>query len=154
MKTTSKLTPADLNSDMGLCLQKGDYDDAADLFALDGVYGWYDRKRVADETAHDAIGVLQMYTLGNLSDDQKRNFSDIIGKQFAKGSGGLKQLCKEISAIGIPDYYPAYMIQHGMNAVMSSLSGKTSSDDGLVKDFDSKAAWSSALDGYLHCPSE
>jgi hypothetical protein len=55
-------------------------------------------------------------------------------------------MCKEVERIGPPAYFPRYMIQHGMGAFLNNGSG-----DGLVKDFDAKAAWQESLAGYLHC---
>ena len=54
----------------------------------------------------------------------------------------------QIERIGAPDYYPRYMVQHGMQAFLIS-----DGSDGLVKDFDAPAAWKQALDSYLHCPA-
>jgi hypothetical protein len=79
--------------------------------------------------------------------DQKQAFDDTV-KKTAGNPDGLAALCKEVARIGPPGYYPRYMIQHGMGAFL-----KTGGDDGLVKDFDAKAAWKNSLDTYLHCPS-
>jgi hypothetical protein len=38
------------------------------------------------------------------------------------------------------------MVQHGMDAVNGKVQG-----NGLLPDFDAKAAWQKSLDGYLHC---
>jgi len=49
-------------------------------------------------------------------------------------------ICTEILRIGTPQYYPGYMIQHGMNAITG-----TNPDDELVKNFDSETAWKQTL---------
>jgi hypothetical protein len=142
----SKYTPPDLYRALGRCLQQDKYREAAFLFALAGVYGRYDTQRVADQTAHQAVAVLRMETFGALSKDKEDAFKKTL--QESLGSpGGLAAACREITRIGPPDYYPRYMIEHGMGEFL-----KDGLSDGLVAGFDPPAAWKRSLDTFLHCP--
>lgn len=145
-KITSRYSPADLYRGLGVCVKKANYKDGAFLFALAGVYGRFDALRVSDTTAHQALGVLKIQTLGPIDkarrEDLMAEVSNIIGD-----SENLHMTCNKIRKIGAPTYHPVYMIQHGMKAFTG---GRT--NRGLVENFDSHAAWDRALESYLHCP--
>lgn len=143
---SNKFTPADLYRGVNTCLKDDNYRDGVFLFALAGVYGRFDTFRVKDKTAHQAITVLMMNTLGSLD----KTKSEFIKSELKKVSGNpnkLQEMCTEIKRIGVPNYHPQYMIQHGMNAFTGG-----NSNSGLVDSFDANAAWVKALDSYLHCP--
>jgi hypothetical protein len=142
----NKYTPTDLYKAVSKCAQAGKYKDGAFLFAVAGVYGRFDTLRVMDKTAHQAVTVARMQALSTLNEDKQAAFKDSLNKTLGNPEG-LAAACKDIVRIGPPNYYPRYMIQHGMGAFLKSGSG-----DGLVKDFDAKAAWKQSLDTYLHCP--
>jgi hypothetical protein len=145
-KLGSKYTPADLYRALSRCVESDKYKEGAFLFALAGVYGRFDSLRVSDNTAHQAITVLQMQALGSKDKSKQAAFQEVLNKTLGNPEG-LAAACKDIVRIGPPDYYPRYMIQHGMGAFLKSGSG-----DGLVKGFDAKAAWKQSLNTYLHCP--
>jgi hypothetical protein len=139
-------TPADLYRGTAECVRKNDLDSAVFMSALAGVYGRYDAFRVSDQTARQAASVVQMKYMGSLSDDEKKQFMARLSA-VAGSAEKLVILCKKIRNISAPNYHPAYMIQHGMNAFVGG-----NSNSGLVQNFDSSAAWEKALDSYLHCP--
>lgn len=143
---SNKYTPADLYKAVSKCANEDKYKEGALLFALAGVYGRFDTFRVADNTAHQAVTVLGMQAFGSLDKGKERAFKEGL-KNILGTPDGLAATCKEIIVLGPPDYYPSYMIQHGMNAFLKSGSGS-----GLVADFDVKIAWKKSLDAYLHCP--
>lgn len=145
-KLENKYTPTDLYKAVSKCAQTAKYKDGAFLFAVAGVYGRFDTLRVTDKSAHQAVTVAQMQALSILDKDKQTAFKDSLNKTLGNPEG-LAATCKEIVRIGPPNYYPRYMIQHGMGAFLKSDAG-----DGLVKDFDTKAAWKQSLDTYLHCP--
>jgi hypothetical protein len=59
----------------------------------------------------------------------------------------LRAMCAEIKTVGPPNYYPAYMVQHGINAFTGG------SPSGSVKaDFNVQEAWEKALVVFLNCP--
>jgi hypothetical protein len=67
----------------------------------------------------------------------------------------LPMVCTKIKLIGAPDYYPEYMINHGLRAFpgQSKADSKQPAGNGLIIDFSAKDAWEKSLDIYLHCPS-
>lgn len=145
-KLSSKYSPADLYKALSKCAEQGAHKEGAFLFALAGVYGRYDTFRVADATAHQAVAVLLMQALAPLGKEKETEFREGI-KATLVNPEGRAAVCKDIARIGPPNYYPRYMIQHGMDAFL-----KKGPSDGLVKDFEAEAAWQKSLDTYLHCP--
>jgi len=140
-------TPPDLYNGFVECINQDNYSSAVFFFALAGTYAYYDNFRVADITAHDAKSVLIQQTLVSLDSIHKNAFEQELQNTIGN-SDKLLEICNEISRIGAPQYYPRYMIQHGMNAFTDGNSG-----DGLAKNFDSDTAWKTSLDSYLHCPN-
>ena len=86
---------------------------------------------------------MTMYFFSEKKDTLMKELQNTLGN-----NDKLPEICNELSRIGAPQYYPSYMIQHGMNAIIGS-----DTEDALVKNFDSDAAWKESLDGYLHCPN-
>jgi len=140
-------TPPDLYNGMTECINQGNYSSAAFFFALAGTYAYYDTLRVADVTAHDAKDVLIQQNVRSLDDIQRETVGLEI-QNTLENPDKLPAVCDELLRIGAPQYHPRYMIQHGMNAITG---GNT--EDELVKDFDSDAAWIKALTDYIHCPN-
>ncbi|WP_243375411.1 hypothetical protein [Geotalea sp. SG265] len=145
-KVENKLTPADLYTGSVKCVEQDKYKEGVFLFALAGVYGYFDTLRVADTTAHQAVSVLSMTVLDSMDENKNETFIQTVEKTLGTPAS-LKETCKEIKRIGPPIYYPRYMIQHGMGAFVGSRSGYE-----LMPKFDSVAAWKESLDKYLHCP--
>ena len=57
----------------------------------------------------------------------------------------FSRLCSTMKTLGPPDYYPEYMILHGMKAFLG-IEG-----DGLKPDFDSDRQWGKILRNNLSC---
>lgn len=146
-KVESKYTPIDLYRAMSKCIDLGKHKEGAFLFAIAGVYGRFDTLRVSDKTAHEAVAAARMQVSIALDKNKQTAFQENV-KAILGNPEGLAAACKEIARIGPPDYFPRYMIQHGLSA----FSKKSGAGDELVKDFDAKAAWKKSLDTYLHCP--
>lgn len=142
---TNKHNPADILNGMGKCIELQKFEKAAKLFAIAGVYGKYDTYRVKDRTAHQALLVLQQNIILKFGDDDKKKMMSSLQVLLEKGSHNLSAVCQSIQEVGVPEYIPKYMIQHGMQAFINK------EDKGIVEDFDSKASWSLALESYLHC---
>lgn len=140
-------TPADLYRGVVECLAKDNYEFAVKLFALAGIYAQFDAERVTDKSARTAKAVLIMGTFSNLSQDKKTKFSESF-YHIVKTPELLGKLCGEVQHIGMPNYYPRYMILHGMKAFRGN-----PYEGALVKDFDSSGAWKELQSRYLHCPS-
>ena len=142
----NKYTPPDLYEGMIQCVKSGKEINAVYLFSLAGAYTYYDSQRVSDSTARQAHSVLLMNALNSVSESEKQKLMASLQSTLGNPSK-LPEICSDINKIGPPNYYPTYMIQHGMNAFLSS---KSSND--LVGNFNSSSAWQSSLEKYLHCP--
>lgn len=144
-EVTNEHNPADILNGMGKCIELKEFDKAARLFVISGVYGKYDTYRVKDKTAHQALKVLQQNALLNVAEEDKDSLVSSLTKTFEEGSAELNNLCDDIRQVGLPKYYPKYMIQHGIQS-FKELEG-----NGLVEEFDSEESWELALKSYLHC---
>lgn len=145
-KVTNQHTPADIYPGVAACIKSGDYEKAAPLYGLAGTYGRFDQLRVTDETARQAIQVLQINNFGDITETQQENFKKTMLASLETGSPSFTSMCDAVKQIGPPKYVPIYMIQHGMNA----FHGTTGS--GLNPNFDPSKGWQDSLTGYLHCP--
>lgn len=143
MKAT--YTPADIYPAAADCIANGRYQDASQLYMLAGAYSSFDMLRVADVSAHQAKTVLILEAMATI-DAAKKEAWHAEFKTFVSGDG-LAQSCVVIRRIGPPSYYPTYMIQHGMSAIV------TPGSSPLVEPFDASAAWKTTLSTYLRCPA-
>lgn len=141
-----KYTPTDLYRAMSKCIAREKYTEGVVLFAVAGVYGRFDAYRVVDKTAHQAVTVARIQAVRNINKEKLVKFQNNL-KATLGDPAGLASVCKKIEGIGAPDYYPRYMIQHGMNAFLKGGGGKE-----LDEAFNAKTAWKKSLDTYLHCP--
>lgn len=141
-----KFTPPDLYKGVAECLAKGEFESAAKLFVLAGIYARFDADRVTDKTAGQARTALIMNTFSNVPEEKKNEFNAALIR-MTKTPELLGGLCKEVARIGMPDYYPGYTILHGIRA----FSGNPH-EAALVKDFDATGTWKSLQSTYLHCP--
>lgn len=142
---TNQNNPAEILIGMGKCIELKQFDKAAGMFAIAGVYGKFDTFRVKDKTAHQALLVLQQNILLNIDESARNTFIDSLKKMLKTGSTELSVVCQTIQKIGMPKYYPKYMVQHGIQAFTAS------EGNGLTEPFDSAASWNLALKNYLHC---
>ena len=138
-------TPADLYPAVVRCIEAKRYPESAALFMIAGAYGAFDKARVADSTAHEATQLLILQTIRPLDAEKKKQWQAAMAEATAAGSKKQAETCKAIAAIGMPKYYPTYMIQHGIQASLKNATPP------LVSPFDAKAAWNSALTSYLRC---
>lgn len=146
-KLNNKYTPADLYPAVVKCVKESDYDNAFALFMMAGVYGYFDEERVTDKSAHQAKAVLIMNNMSTLTNEEREIWKKEMGSNLAENSPKLAQVCSEIKQIGYPEYYPSYMIQHGISAFTGS--NKTP----LKTDFNPGETWKKALTDFLHCPT-
>jgi len=144
-EVTNAHNPADIIIGLGKCIELKDFEKAAKLFAISGVYGTYDSYRVKDKTAHQALLVIQQNVLMHIDEEDANSLMASLEKTLAKDSKELAEVCEKIQEIGVPSYFPKYMIQHGIQAFTDN------KGDGLVEDFDEQASWILALNNYLHC---
>lgn len=145
-KLSNKDTPADLYPALVKCLNQDQYDRALFIYALAGAYTRFDTLRVADETAHDAATVFLHRVIAAVPKDKMKKLASQVDN-IVGDPKQLSALCAQLRKFGPPDYYPRYMVQHGMQAFTGLKTPK-----GLVPDFDAKKAWEESLSSYLHCP--
>jgi len=135
-------TPADIFPAMRACINRGSYTDAVELFTLASIYGRFDMARVPDQSAWNALQVLQMQYMQDVTPAQKAGFNKAAEAMLQHRS----DICMKLEKLGPPDYVPTYMIQHGMAAFTKSLK-----NGGLVQDFNGQSAWAEVLRDYAHC---
>ncbi|MES2073952.1 MAG: hypothetical protein V4488_26600 [Pseudomonadota bacterium] len=140
-------TPPDLHTAITKCFAQAKFNNAAQLLALAGVYSRYDAERVADRTAQGGVQVLIMRTFAAFSQDQKEKFSQATNLVLTDPKS-IRDLCAAVQTLGPPDYFPKYLILHGMGAYMSA----TPLENALTPNFDSAGTWARLQDKYLHCP--
>lgn len=140
-------TPADLYKAAALCFASSQGDRAVKLFWLAAAYGIYDVMRVADQTAHQGLSMLQMNHFGEFPEADRKTISDALGA-FRKDPAQWKAFCASVRTLGAPAYHPSYMIQHGLAAMRPWAAEGV---NGLVKDFDPVGAWQTLLDQELGC---
>ncbi len=139
-------TPPDLYKGVGECIAEGNYDFAVGLFVLAGIYGSFDAERVADKSAGQAKSVLIMNTFASVPQDKLTKLNEALNLA-TKNPEVLGRLCGEVEKVGMPNYYPSYMILHGIKAFMGN-----PHDGALLPNFDSKKTWDNLQTAYLHCP--
>ena len=138
----NRTTPADIFIGLKDCLDKGDYENAGQLYLAALVYGRYDIKRVEDKSSHQAISVLRLKYLGGLGKDKIQKLQLALKKSIKN----MSAICTSLKRLGKPNYYPRYMIQHGMGAFLGN-----KSKDGIVANFNSNKAWQDVLVQYAKC---
>ncbi len=145
----NRTTPPALYGAVAKCIRHDRYPEALALFGLAGVYGRFDGERVSDKTAGQASQVLVMGLFASLPKDAAARFG-AAATAMGNDPAALERLCAAVRAVGPPDYYPKYMVLHGMGAVTAALAGGPL-DSTLEPNFDARAGWEAAQAGYLHC---
>jgi hypothetical protein len=146
---SNKYTPADLYHGFAQCLRDENYEIGSQLFVLAGVYATFDKLRVADGSAHQAHTVLLMRAMEGVPKDRKDRMMEALNGALTKGSAKLTETCQTVRKIGAPDYFPGYMIQHGIKAFTGPQANR-----GLIPEFKKESAWEESLAGYLHCSAK
>ncbi|DAB32515.1 MAG TPA: hypothetical protein CFH79_03510 [Sulfurospirillum sp. UBA11407] len=136
-------TPADLYKSLASCIKEENYERAIYYYAVAGAYGYFDAYRVSDKSARQAITVLKMLNFQDIEEAKKVKFLEEFKKH--RTSPKMKETCKSLFKLGKPDYYPRYMIEHGIQAFTNS---KT---DGLLENYNADTIWDDALFKYVKC---
>lgn len=142
-------TPMELYSSVSDCVQNNRDADAVGLFMLAGMDSSFDSARVADKTAGEARTILIMALFGGMATDVHARFEVAI-KALMGDSSRRAMLCEEIEKIGPPQYFPAYMVNHGLGVMQSALANQAPSTPFEPK-FDAAATWRELLTSYLEC---
>ena len=132
-------TPVDLLVGLQDCITKENYQNAAKLYLMAKIHGHYDKLRVKDTTAHQAIAMIQLQVAQQLSKEQIGKFEKAYKKLIANKQIFCSNKFKH------PNYYPRYMLKHGIRAVNGV-------ETGLVKDFNEEKTWADMRNTYLKCP--
>jgi hypothetical protein len=143
--TKNVFTAADLYQGVTECLQLNNFQYAADLFMLAGAYSAFDAARVVDRTAGQAKTVLLVNAFAKASNEQKLKFNEALAQNVGD-KASLETVCTAIKKTGSPDYYPKYMISHGVMAFNGN-----SNDTALIKDLDYKKLWLDVQTQFLGC---
>ena len=139
-------TPAEILPGVAACMNKQDYERAARLYGLAGLYGRIDVLRVTDRTAHRAIAELISKQLEQFPQDELDRVQEAI-VEIAEDRGDMRDMCDEIRTVGPPQYYPAYMIKRGTDAAVDG----ASSLEPVDPNFDMDKAWKESLKAFLKC---
>ena len=145
-KVSNMLSPVELWKSIASCISSEKYDEGVFIYAMAGAFGAFDKLRVADKTAHQATQVLLMVTFDSLPEDKVAAFQSRVRQTFGNESTH-KAYCKEIESVGPPDYFPTYMVRHGLGAFPGA-----NKNQPLVVPFDPHVAWPQAVKQYLLCP--
>ena len=115
----------DLLSSLYICGEEKKLKEMAEMYYLSSLYGSFDKARVNDISAHQASYILIHNTMAILNQKNENIISD-MDKIY-----GIKekiQLCEEVKALVKPNYYPSYMINHGMGVMIESLEALSDSN--------------------------
>lgn len=141
-RLSNEQNPVDIFAGLNICLSKNNYENAAELYFAGMAYGYFDTKRVADKTAHQAISVLSMNTVSS----QSQESIEKLQSEITNISSSNAELCRKLYSLGAPEYKPTYMVKHGMGAFTGQ-----STKDGLVESFDAEVTWEESLAKIAKC---
>jgi Ankyrin repeats (3 copies)/Domain of unknown function (DUF4124)/Ankyrin repeat len=143
-------TPLELYASLTDCLHNSRDDDAVDLFILAGMDSAFDSVRVSDKTAGQARQILIMALFQSMPANEHDHFNTAM-KELTDHPLRHALLCHQVKNVGPPTYFPSYMVNHGMGAVMGALSNQAPAAP-LVPNFDATATWKELQANYLNCP--
>ncbi len=141
-------TPADLSKAVSTCNKEMRFEDAFHIFFIYTIYGGYDAERVKDETAKDAMSVLNLRIFHSLTPETRKGFQAEVIKMADVNSPQYLQACDHARRVGPPDYYPAYMIAHGRMALSEGIG------DGMKENFDPEETWAQVFGVLNGCALE
>jgi hypothetical protein len=142
-------TPIELYSSLNDCMQNNRDADAASLFVLAGMDSSFDSVRVADKTAGQARVILIMALFGGMAADAKARF-ETATKALMDNPSRHAILCEQVKKVGPPQYFPAYMVNHGLGVMQSALANQAPPTP-LERKFDAAATWRDLITNYLNC---
>jgi ankyrin repeat protein len=142
-------SPIELYSSLNDCVQKNRDADAVDLFILAGMDSSFDSVRVADKTAGQARVILIMALFGGMAADVHARFETAM-KAVMDDPTRHALLCGQVKKVGPPQYFPAYMVNHGLGVMQSALANQAPPTP-LDSKFDAAATWRDLITNYLNC---
>ena len=139
--------PMELDLALVKCVSSGRYERAVRIEMLIEAYTTFDSMRVADKTAHGVNSDVLPLIMMSLGHKRLKGFGAAM-QRLRNDPESVRSACAGIRRIGPPEYYPTYMVGHGMQM----FTGFTT-PHGLVSDFDAQDAWKKVIKAPLHCPS-
>lgn len=136
-EASSNDTPVDFFDLAARKLQEEKYDESSMAFMVASVYGAYDQRRVADQTAQQGLEVLIAQKMSSASPEKRKKLQESVEGLLTNSDGLLLALEK----LGRPSYHPAYMIQHGVSESPKSQENKRD----MVEGFDPESEWEKLL---------
>ncbi|NTW34324.1 MAG: hypothetical protein HGB12_17180 [Bacteroidetes bacterium] len=135
-------TPADIFNGVELCINQKEYEKGVKMLILALSYGSFDSERVKDKTAGQAISMLKYNHIESKFDENRISDFDAVFMNLMNDTEKTKVICQEIEKIGMPNYYPSYMIEHGVEAFSKDFDPK----DGLLQNFNSDEVWADVFE--------
>jgi hypothetical protein len=89
---------------------------------------------------------LTIQTFATVTPDQKQAFKQALTAVMSDPKKHA-DFCLSVRKIGPPDYFPKYLVMHGMNAFLSS----HPEQNALVPNFDAQSTWAKLQAQYLQC---
>jgi ankyrin repeat protein len=142
-------TPIELYSSLNDCMQNNRDADAVSLFVLAGMDSSFDSVRVADKTAGQARVILIMALFGGMAADVHARFETAM-KALMDHPSRHAILCEQVKKVGPPQYFPVYMVNHGLGVMQSALANQPPPTP-LEPKFDAAATWRDLITNYLNC---
>jgi len=142
-------TPIELYSSLNDCMQNNRDADAVSLFILAGMDSSFDSVRVSDKTAGQARVILIMALFGGMAADVHARFETEM-KALMDHPSRHAILCEQVKKVGPPQYFPAYMVNHGLGVMQSALANQAPPTP-LEPKFDAAATWRNLITNYLNC---
>ena len=143
--TKNILTPPDLFKRVSACIAQENYDEAARLYALAGIYSIFDVQRIADKRAVRERKVLIASTFSAISSDRKTRFAE-AQKRLERNPASRVKLCTDVKRIGMPGYFPNYLTTYNR-----STPANTGSQQMLMRNFNPEKEWKTLRTLYLGC---
>ncbi|MCX7142785.1 MAG: hypothetical protein NT123_17290 [Proteobacteria bacterium] len=140
-------TPPDLYRGVSECLAKENYEFAARLFVLAGTYSAFDAERITNKEAGQSKSVMITNTLLQEPPEKQSRLNELMIR-LMKTPELHATLCGEVQRIGMPGYFPGYMVLYGVKEASGN-----PFDGALVKDFDAPKSWAQLQSTYLSCPA-
>jgi hypothetical protein len=141
----NQYTPADMYKGVAVCMEQGNYEWAYKLYAMAGLYAKFDAERITDETARQASTVLIINTMSPIAKEKRDKLME-VQSVILKSPQELSKLCQQVQKVGMPNYYPSYMIFHGVKAFMGN-----PNIGALKENLDLNVVWKDSQKSYLKC---
>lgn len=137
-------TPPEWARVVRACVTQERMADAIAAFWVYNSYILFDQQRVRDESAHVVKSELNAWVFAGFSRAQIDALKVWVDRMRGPGHAFHARTCGALSALGPPDYRPAYMIVRGMIP-------RKNETDWQVAGFDPNAAWRVAIEDENGC---